>query len=171
MPQLTQERAYEVLRLDIETGRLTWRVTLGSRALAGQEAGCIHQASGYRVVKIDDGVYRAHLIVWLMIYGVWCPRKIDHRDGNRSNNAPSNLRYATESQQRANSGLRSDNTSGHRGVGIHKPSGRFTAETRMEGKRRLKHFDTLEEAVAAAKAFRAELHGKFASTRDSDGRA
>ena len=42
--------------------------------------------------------------------------EIDHIDRNRLNNVPTNLRAVTHSQNRANSKIRSDNTSGFVGV-------------------------------------------------------
>lgn len=42
---------------------------------------------------------------------------IDHIDGNKLNNRRSNLRRVSQSQNAFNCGMRSTNTSGHRGVG------------------------------------------------------
>ena len=44
---------------------------------------------------------------------------VDHRNQDGLDNRRHNLRFGTESQHRANSKLRSDNTSGFRGVTLH----------------------------------------------------
>lgn len=163
---LTFDRAHEVLKLDPETGILTWKGAFGGRTTAGVRAGYVH-AGGYRWIKIDGRPYREHLIVWFMLTGEWCPRKIDHNDRDRSNNKPSNLRRASESQQRMNSSIRSDNTSGYRGVYFHKLRGKYVAEIRKLGiKHYLGLFETPEEAAAVARAKRAELFGAFAPSYD-----
>lgn len=47
---------------------------------------------------------RAHHLVWYFIYGEWPSKAIDHIDGDRSNNQPSNLRLATRAQNAVNRG-------------------------------------------------------------------
>lgn len=168
MARITRERAYEVLRLDVETGILTWRVSNchGGHRKAGERAGYLHTASGYRYVKVDGIVYREHVLIWFMVYGEWLPRKIDHHDLNRSNNAPGNLRKATESEQRSNAKLRTDNALGERGVTFHRASGLFVAEVRHGSKRVVKYFHSKHEAAAAARQLRLEMFGQFAPVYD-----
>ena len=75
---------------------------------------------------------------------------IDHKDGNKDNNAISNLRLADESQQRGNIGLRSDNSSGVRGVHFDKTRNKWMARLTEKGiTRNLGRFDSKEEAQAA----------------------
>src|SRR5882724_10407931 len=109
----TIERLNELLVLDPETGVLRWRISIGSRAMAGAQAGYLQKSSGYRLIGIDGIPYREHILIWFMLHGEWCPRLIDHEDRDRSNNRQKNLRKATEAQQRQNAALRSDNTTGH----------------------------------------------------------
>jgi hypothetical protein len=171
VPKLTQERAYEVLHLDVETGVLTWRVRTGSRTKVGQRAGWVHQSKGqgYRWVSIDGKKYHEHVLIWFMLYGEWAPRKIDHHDLNRANNKPSNLRKADESQQRSNAKLRSDNALGERGVSFHTASGLYMAEVRYRDYRFVKGFHTAAEAAIAARAERLRVFGKFAPSIDQQG--
>lgn len=171
MTKLTQQRAYELLHLDVETGILTWKADSGSRARKGARAGYLHKASGYRGIKIEGQVIREHILIWFMLYGEWAPRKVDHHDLDRANNKPSNLRKATESQQRSNAKLRSDNALGERGVYLHKASGLYVAEVdcRSQGHRFVKYFDTIEAAVAAVKAERLRVFGQFAPSSDQQG--
>lgn len=162
------ERVQELLVLDVETGVLRWRKTLGSRALAGDVAGYPHKASGYWIIGIDGVRRRAHVLIWFMLYGEWCPRLIDHEDRDRGNNRPSNLRKASESQQRMNAALRSDNTSGERGV--HWQAGAYVARARVDG---VEHYagrhKTVEEAAEAARKMRLKLFGEFVPAYDLRG--
>lgn len=163
----TIERVREALRLDPETGVLWRRITLSSRALAGTQAGCLHKASGYRVVCLDGDIYREHVLIWYMLYGEWCPRQIDHEDRGRGNNRPLNLRKASESQQRQNTALRRDNSTGERGVSLHKPTGRYAARLHVEGvMMHLGYFATVAAAAEVARAARLKHYGAFAPSYD-----
>jgi len=162
----TIERLNELLVYDPETGILRWKIRAGSRGMAGDQTGCIHKPSGYRVVRIDGITYREHLLIWLMLHGEWCPRLIDHEDRDRSNNKQLNLRKATESQQRQNAAIRSDNTTGHRGVKLH-ACGKYNARIWIGGKEKhLGLFVSLEEAAEVARAARLEHYGAFAPSYD-----
>lgn len=167
MAKLTFDRVHQVLKLEPETGVLTWRIRTGSRCKMGDQAGSLHKASGYRIVNIDGQKYRAHLLIWLMLYGEWRPREIDHRDRDRSNNKPSNLRLASEAMQRGNAAVRSDSASGKRGAHFHKASGLFVAEVKCEGHRFVKYFHSMEEAADAAAAERLRVFGQFAPSYDT----
>src|SRR6266705_2719111 len=158
----TIERLNELLVLDPETGILRWRIFVGSRAMAGAQAGYLHKASGYRFIRIDGIAYREHILIWFMLRGEWCPRLIDHEDRDRSNNRQINLRKANESQQRQNAALRSDNTTGHRGVKLH-ACGRYNARIYIGGKEKsLGLFASLDEAAEVARTARLEHYGAFA---------
>lgn len=93
-------------------------------------------------------------------------RIVDHRDGDGLNNRRANLRLATYSQNAMNSRVRSDNTTGSRGVsfescGIGKPR-RWTAAVTVDGKRIKKRFDKYDDAVKWAESARLKLHGEYA---------
>ena len=155
-------RVREVLSLDVETGFLYWRITLGSRAKAGARAGTLHKATGYWFVSLDGVRYRSHVLIWLMLHNEWAPRRIDHRDRDRGNNRPLNLRKATESQQRQNTAKRSDNSSGERGVYLHK-CGKFAAEVRVDGQKIwVGLFDSIKLAAEAVRDTRNTHFGAFA---------
>ena len=59
--------------------------------------------------------------------------EIDHIDRNRLNNQKSNLRFATSSQNKHNVGLRSDNTSGFKGVHWNKDRKKWQASIFIKG--------------------------------------
>src|SRR6266481_415116 len=56
---------------------------------------------------------------------------VDHKDGNRRNNCRYNLRYATWSQNNANSSLRKDSTTGYKGVSLQKQTRKYRARIRV----------------------------------------
>ena len=88
---------------------------------------------------------------------------IDHVNGNPLDNRRENLRLATYSQNMANSKLRSDNTTGFKGVSWSKQKGKFRAYIWFEKK--LYHvgfFNTAEEASEARQIKAIELHKEFA---------
>lgn len=168
---LTFERAHQLLALDVETGVLTRRLDSvpgrGIQLRAGDRAGYVHKASGYRYVGLDGNCYREHVLIWFMLHGKWLPRKIDHVDRDRANNRPTNLRVASESQQHMNTKVRSDNATGFRGVSKHPLCEKFQAEVRMGGKKfYLGLFHTAEEAGAVARAERLKLFGEHAPSYD-----
>jgi len=88
---------------------------------------------------------------------------IDHGNRNKLDNRRSNLRRATQSQNGANSFLRSNNKSGFRGVSWYEQTKQWHAQITVEG--RVKHLIYSPDKFEAARAYnQAALHhfGKFA---------
>ena len=92
------------------------------------------------------------------------PGPVDHINRNGLDNRRANLRPATESQNSQNRGIRSDNTSGYKGVGIYKPRGNWRARISPEPGVRITvgYFDTPLEAAIAYDAAAVKYHGEFA---------
>lgn len=164
---ITLSLAKEVFDFDPKSGALFWR--RGSRrAAVGSRAGYVHRGTGYRLIKVDGIRLREHHVVWLMFHGEWPMGEIDHRNRCRDDNSPGNLRMASVAQNRANASLRHDNQTGYRGVYLHKQSGRYHAELRVNGvKRSLGLYGTAEEAGEAARLARIAAYGQFAPSYDS----
>ena len=109
-----------------------------------------------------DGVTRT-LLMHRVILGLPDSFEGDHIDGDGLNNTRVNLRVATTSQNHCNSGKRSHNTSGYKGVSWEKSRGLWAAEARMDGRRiRCGRFATAEEAARAYDRAARELQGDFA---------
>jgi hypothetical protein len=92
--------------------------------------------------------------------------EVDHKDGNGLNNRrrgkAGNLRFATKSQNQCNARMRSDNTSGFRGVYFDKRRGHWRMHVRIKGKSVVRGgFMNPESAAAAYAKASAELHGEF----------
>lgn len=88
---------------------------------------------------------------------------IDHEDGDGLNCRKSNLREATETQNRSNTRRRSDNRTGFKGVSPHR--GQFRARIHVAGKERLIGvFSTAEEAARRYDEEAIKAFGAFART-------
>lgn len=88
----------------------------------------------------------------------------DHIYGNPLNNCRYNLRVVTASQNAINTGLRSSNKSGYKGVVWHKATQKWVAVIGINNKHiHLGCFKTPEEAYAAYCAAALKYHGEFAN--------
>lgn len=75
---------------------------------------------------------------------------VDHIDRNPLNNTLDNLRCVTKRKNAINTDVRSDNTSGCKGVSYHKRSGKYRAYLTIDSKQHhLGLFDNLNDAVKA----------------------
>jgi hypothetical protein len=89
----------------------------------------------------------------------------DHRDHDTLNNQRLNLRRCTQSQNRANQRVKSNNTSGFKGVGLDKRRGLWRAYIGIH--RRQFFLGYFKQAIDAARTYDAkarELFGEFAFT-------
>lgn len=161
---ITAERLRELMTYNPETGQFIRRV-----AVRGNAAACVVGARtthGYWSIQVDYRMYYAHRLAYLYMAGAWPPRKIDHRDGNRCNNAWRNLRRATDGQNALNSAVRSDNTSGFKGVSFVRGRGDWAAYINVNKRRiHLGYFGSKESAAAAYGVAALEHHGEFARTK------
>lgn len=98
--------------------------------------------------------------------------KIDHIDGNASNNRKSNLRICTQGQNTLNKVSVSNNTSGVIGVHPDKRKNRGTnwcAEIRINNKRwHIGAYKTIEEAAYSRYIAECELFGEFRNTSSDE---
>lgn len=162
----SHEAVKELLDFNPETGGFTWKPRSRERfksdracnafnaAVAGKPAGYTDDNSYCRIDVYGTSI-RAHRLAWFYVHGVW-PKEIDHVDGNRLNNAISNLRNVNRRENSRNRCVRSDNTTGMHGVyRDDKPESgvRWTAMiSNDEGKRIiLGRFVNYEDAVFARK--------------------
>lgn len=124
-------------------------------------AGTPHDG-GYRKIVLYSRKYFAHRLAWIYVYGV-APDKIDHIDGDRDNNRIANLRACTNSQNSANSRIRSDNSSGLKGVSWDCTKKKWVAQIRCHGKSfHLGRFKSKIDASVAYSSAAVRFFGKFA---------
>jgi hypothetical protein len=71
---------------------------------------------------------------------------------------PAHLRLANNKQNNEHHGIRSDNTTGYRGVSFHKKLGKYTAKVQHHGKTHYAgSYETAELAAEAARQLRLRL--------------
>lgn len=159
--KLTQSRLKELLHYDDATGVFTWLKPTAARCKAGDTAGSISDR-GYVLIGVDTRIYRAHRLAWLYQTGAFPKKHIDHIDTVKNNNAWSNLREATDAENKKNTGMQKHNTSGFKGVGWCKAANKWRAYAQLSGN--LKHiglFTTPEAASDAYQSFAKAHHGEF----------
>ena len=155
---MTQARLKELLEYYPYTGLFIrvkgWGCAQG-RSIAGTNKG-----DGYIRIFVDGRGYAAHRLAWLYMFGSFPAGKLDHRDGNRQNNAIANLREASRSLNMQNQWrARSDSALGILGVHRRRDNGLFRAEITLNGKkRRIGQFATAKAASAAYAAAKRRLH-------------
>lgn len=123
----------------------------------GKRAGYV-APNGYRKIMINYKNYYEHRLIFEMHYGE-PQEEIDHINGNRSDNRIENLRIATRSQQNQNTKMRSDNTSGVKGVFWHNKAQKWQVTVQ---KMYFGIFDDLELASLVAAEARDKYHGEYA---------
>jgi hypothetical protein len=163
---LTQERLRELLTLDETSGVMRWKQYVNNnKGKPGDEAGCINPTNGRVYISVDKRLYSRSRLVFLYVYG-WLPDEVDHRDRNTLNDRPGNLRPATPSQNKANTGTRRNKKSGlPKGVYREKRPGRppFYAEITIN--RHEIFLGSFQDSNLAHKAYLAALQqhpGEFA---------
>lgn len=164
MTQLTASRLRELLNYDSETGEFRWRVKpRNNRIKEGDVAGTT--SHGYRHINVDGRIYRAHRLAWLYTYGEWPKHCLDHINLLRSDNRIANLREATRSENNRNTGVRSHNLSGRKGVSWSKGAQKYFARIRVDGVQHyLGLFESADDAARAYATAALDLHGEFART-------
>lgn len=159
-PKFSLVALHERLHYAPNTGQFTWLKNSG-RAKAGDLAGST-RTDGYVQIKICGKMCLAHRLAWFYVQGAWPEKQIDHRNLNRADNSWENLRGATNSQNGANSALRKNNTSGHRGVHWYGQTKKWQAQIMHLGVRlHLGFFGTKVKAIEAYEEKAKELKGDF----------
>lgn len=139
-----------------------WRVAQGTRRAAGREFSVV----GHRPLALGGkrNMEQFHRYIWELMGR--CPVKlIDHIDGNPLNNTERNLRDGTRCNSINVVTLRSDNSSGFRGVRYIPHRRKWRAEVWLVG--RNYHAGEFLDAVEAAVAYDAaaeKIHGEYAVT-------
>lgn len=168
---ISQSELRDLVSYDPETGAFRWRSdrycgrNLNRKmACAGDAVGSIN-ALGYHIVRFGKKDYSAHRLAWLYVHGKW-PQELDHVNGDRSDNRIANLRECTSSQNKANQKIRSDSTSGLKGVFKQAGCNSWYSRIRKNGKLvYLGSFPTPELAHAAYARAAREIHGEFARAK------
>ena len=87
----------------------------------------------------------------------------DHINMNKLDNRRENLRTCSNAENQRNRGMYRTNSTGYKGVVLHKQSGKFRAQIKHNGVRQdLGQFATAGEAAHAYNKAAIRLHGDFA---------
>jgi hypothetical protein len=130
----------------------------------GKRAGWLTVCNGkpYWKISIKRKTMYLHHIIFMMHYK-YLPKYIDHVDGNSTNNHIGNLRAATQSQNIANSKLKTNNTSGYKGVSFRRDTGKWQSSVMVNGNHiSLGSYVTKEEAHQAYILGSKKYFGEFA---------
>lgn len=123
------------------------------RTRVGAVAGNLNQYTGYMSFVVRGRRYLSHRLAWLYMTGEYpYGFDIDHIDGNKSNNAFSNLRKLTRGENLQNrKGATSHNQTGVLGVGKATKVGNFRARVTVNGKEH--HLGTFASQTDAHEAY------------------
>lgn len=176
MPQdlPSPEALRKFFRYEPETGFLFWRerpvedfktvsrwkawnkTYAGTRALASCTDG------RYLRGTIAGDAYYAHRVVWAIVYGEWPDGEVDHIDLDKKNNAISNLRLATRSENMRNRSALSRNKIGIKGVSRCSRTPKWIAQISVNGRNRtIGRFNCPTAARLAYIKANAEHHKDF----------
>lgn len=164
--KLTPEQIRTLLDLNVETGELRWTAAASQGRLTQRIAGSL-AGNGYWQIKTGKVCYLAHRIVWAIVHGEWPEKDIDHIDGNRANNALSNLRLVTKAQNMQNLAVTGKNTASGIAGAIHRPANqrrreKWEAKIRVNGVlRHLGSFDDPQKAHARYMQVKTQIHSHF----------
>ena len=154
---------------DEQTGLLAWKIrdektfvdrpgktakaaaSAFNKSFAGKCAFSTISTHGYLVGGFLGKRLYAHQVAYFLVRSVWPSHNIDHIDGNKINNTPSNLRDVSQSINLRNAIKPQTNTSGI--LGVYEKRGKWLAFITLQRKKvHLGTFASKGEAVAARKA-------------------
>ena len=163
MINLTQKMLKDALSFDPKTGIFTWvnpskynHMNVGD--VAGGDDGI-----GYIRIRVAGKKYKAHRLAWLYVNGCWPLEFIDHIDGDRSNNAISNLRDVSRSINAQNQKQAHKNkVQGPLGVHWSARHRKWIAKLSLGGERfHSRYFATPELASAAYFEMKEKVHSGY----------
>lgn len=155
--RLTCERLKELLDYDAETGVFTWASSPNRNDLVGKTAGGVTER-GYIKIRIDGIKHRAHRLAWLYVHGRWPEDRIDHINGDSTDNRIANLREARQFENGQNRKASKSSAAGLLGVSK-QAYGKWVAVICLRRKRyNLGSFNTPEEAHQAYVKAKGEIH-------------
>lgn len=143
----------QFLEYDPEKGIFTWIVSPSKIVSKGSVAGTVSNR-GYVQLQLRGKKYTLHKMAWLFMYGSFPESRIDHINGDKTDNRICNLRLCTNSENMLNTGLQSNNTSGVKGVSWDKHHNKWIAYAFKKRKKiHLGRFEFFEDAVNARKSY------------------
>ena len=132
-----------------ETGHFFW---INGKRESKKAGG--YDKEGYWMIKLEGKYWFAHRLAWLWVYGELPNGIIDHINKIKDDNRIENLRICNTRQNRYNSKLNKNNTSGYRGVHWAKLAKKWKVAVHTKEKYILVgYFKELKDAVKAYNDF------------------
>lgn len=155
---VTAETLRDLLHYEVVTGRF-YRRTDGVEV----KGWCGGAKKQYLIIDLFRKKYRAHRLAYLWVEGVWPEGDVDHINRMPDCNGWHNLRDTTRSENMRNTQAPSSNKSGVKGVCKCSKGTKWRAYLMVNYKQHtVGRFNTVEEASAALRLARENLHGEFA---------
>ena len=155
------EEIKDYLKYDPITGDIVW-IKKASKKVILNVPITTTTKDGYIQIMFKGINYRGHRIAWFLHTGEQPPKYLDHRNNIRTDNAFTNLRVATASQNNSNRDKSPCNTSGYKGVNFHAGVGKWRASISINNKaKHLGWFDTPELANESYQEASLKIQGEF----------
>jgi hypothetical protein len=149
-----------MFKYEPETGNIYWKISRGIHHSVGAIAGCF-DCKGYIIVRLDGKGYKAHRLAWLLHYGEWPSKSLDHINGIKADNRISNLREASSQQNAQNRKVCNNSATGIKGLYPYPKNNGWRACV-AKGRRVFeKKSKSKELLIEWLKAKRIELHQEF----------
>ena len=123
-----------------------------NRFMAGDLANFFTGSNGYLRIQVPTKrttLIKSHLVLLLKGINIPDTHEVDHIDGNRHNDLPSNLRVVNRRTNSCNRKMRSDNNSGYTGIRWSDYHNHYIIRKTIKGKRICTSRKTLDEAKIA----------------------
>ena len=143
-----------------EDGQLVRNINQG-KGKAGDIVGNPHNA-GYLRLRVDGKYWLAHRVVWAVVHGTLAQGEVDHKNGDRRDNRPDNLRLASRTGQMCNTAMMTNNTSGTKGLWYEARRGRWRGRINVNEEERSFFHKDKYTVIEWLNRTRQELHGEFA---------
>lgn len=122
-------------------------------------------SNGYAATYVGSRQFYMHRILLEVSSGV----EVDHRDDDKLNNQRKNLRVCEHRENSRNRGKQSNNTSGYKGVYLHRRTGKWRSIIMVNRKSiHLGLYNTPEEAAHEYDLAALKFHKEFARLNFSD---
>lgn len=136
----------EEVEYDPKSGNFYAAKDKGTKWKKGRKIGSVN-LHGYVTFHVNGKYFSAHRAAFFLYHGRMPRGKVDHINRIRHDNRIENLREVDESQNCQNQSLRSDNTSGKKGVTWNKLRSRWQAQIQHNGNRFSAYFRNIEDAA------------------------
>lgn len=157
---ITKQELMSKLNYCLDTGVFTWK-KYGAGISKDLTAGSVCK-NGYLKIWINNKHYYAHRLAWLYNYGYMPDKEVDHINHNRADNRIDNLRLANRNQNSFNTSIRSDNTSGTKGISWYSRLNKWRVYIHANNKQKtFGYFDDLEFAKLVISEVRERYHGHY----------